>query len=321
MKTIEKLLQKKDVFRVDHVACMQQASLLRTYRRPDESFLWSKYPRPQQLGFKLAFIAVCHQFNWDFLQDRLYENLLESPGPPLVERLLSLTASDLSKWLSEYPKQERVRAKERASLLRDVGKVLKEKFEGDLELLHSKFSSTRFSDQSYQKLLDNFAAYRTDPLRKKTNVLSHDLFKEKIVDFNDPENIEPAIDYHIMRVYLRSGRVIPSDKVIYPFLRGTPNPRGSLVRALRAAVGEAERATALYAGLSIPDMNYIEWQIGRSICLNNDPLCTSPPPTALPADVLTLCEAGCAYNATCLALRRMPEFLEFEEPEYVSRDY
>ena len=83
------------------------------------------------------------------------------------------------------------------------------------------------------------------------------------------ENIKPAIDYHVMRLYLRTG------KVIFEQLKGLPRPRARLVRLLRSTVAEALRLTANYSKLTIPDVNYIEWQLGRNICINEQPLCAA----------------------------------------------
>jgi hypothetical protein len=322
MKTIEQVLGgKKEIFSIDNIACMQHAEVIKSYQRNEELFIWSSQPKDIQLLFKIAFISICHQFNWDFLQEALAINLLNQPKS-IVETLSEITASRLEGWLHKYPRPERIRAKERAHILRDIGKIMHEKFNNDIDLFYRKCSNSHLGDNTFYTILDNFEGYRTDPLRKKSNVLTHDLIKEHIVEFSDKENVMPAIDYHIMRLYVRSGRVVPSDEAIFKFLEGAPNPRGRLVSELRKAVSEAEQLTAFYANLSVADVNYIEWQIGRSICTNKEPACIAGESRIeIAKDVAALCKEKCPYQNTCLSFNQHRKFINFEEPKYISKDY
>ncbi|BEH15619.1 hypothetical protein [Marinobacter shengliensis] len=317
MKKIEDLLSK-ELFKIDPISCMEHAKVLRTYTRPIEALPWSSEDKPDQLIFKVAFISVCHQFNWDFLQSQIAEDLFKN-RENILERLQVITAADVSDLLKDYPKQQRVRAKERAKLLRDIGTQIKNIF-GDKFNFYQEISKTKFSDGSFHKTFDTFIAYSEDPLRKKTNILSHELVKESIIRFEDEEFVKPAIDYHIMRVYLRTGRVVPTDPAIFQQLGKTPNPRGTLVRILRESVSEAEELTAFYAGINVADLNYIEWQVARSICTNINPGCTATV-IGVPDDVKKLCSQGCPYNSFCTAFNFDKRFIELEEPKFISRMY
>jgi hypothetical protein len=325
MKSIEQVLSSGDSFSVDSMACMLHAQKIKNYKRPIEKFGWSDESKAIQLGFKVAFISICHQFNWDVMQNALAENLLLNPEK-LIHTLNNIKASDLNSWLNHYPKKERIKAPERTKILKNVGKVLVEKFDGSLQLFYDTCTNSALdkqgSSESFHAIMDNFLGYRTDSLRKKTNVLSHDLIKEDIVRFKDPENANPAIDYHIMRLYLRTGRVIPNNEIIFKFLEGSPNPRGTLVRQLREAVSRAEQLTAYYSNLNVADVNYIEWQIARSVCTNKEPQCTSiSDPLALPNDIRELCSSCCPYSEECISNNELPRFISFEEPIYISTDY
>lgn len=321
MKAIDKLLAAGDVCKVDSIACMQHAEIIKAYKRPKEFFKWSSKPKHIQLAFKVAFISICHQFNWDFMQDTLAEHLLED-SENLPEFLAGVTNKEIADWLKHYPKQDRVRAKERARLLNNIGEVLISEYEGNLNKFFEACEQASLEDGSFHKLFDKFEAYSTDPLQKKTNVLTHDLLKEQILVFKDEKYIKPAIDYHIMRLYLRTGRIIPVDKSVYEFLQGAPNPRGALVRSLRKVVAEAEELTAHYAGLSVADVNYIEWQIGRSICFNKNPICKNKDiEVSIADDVKILCNGTCPYIGVCAAFNTDSDFISFEEPVYISKDY
>lgn len=317
MKKIESLFSK-ELFKVDSIACMNHAEIISSYKRPIERFPWSSKSKADQLMFKVAFISVCHQFNWDFLQSKLFEDLFKN-NKNILDRLENLKASDIKEMLKEYPKQYRVRAKERASILRDVGKTIKTIF-GNKQSFYQEISNTEFSDNSFHETMDCFSAFSEDPLRKKTNILSHELVKEKIINFSDEDKVKPAIDYHIMRVYLRTGRVVPTDRLIFRQLGKTPNPRGTLVRILRESVAKAEELTAFYAGVNIADLNYIEWQVARSVCTNKKPKCEDSV-IDLPEDVKQICSIGCPYSSCCTALNFDKTFIELEEPKFISRMY
>lgn len=319
MKTIERILSSGKAFEISQIACMSHAESISGFSRPQEDFPWSSLSPEIQLTFKIAFISICHQINWDYLQSTLANKLLADKNS-LLAKLCEISSRDIESWLGDYPKKERVRAKERARLLRNVGEVLREKYNSEPTQLYNAILGSRFDDGSYLSILEDFLAYRTDPLKKKAHVLSHDLFSEKIVKFNDPENIEPAVDYHIMRVYLRTGRVVPVDEAVYPFLKGDPNPRGYLIKDLRKQVSAALKLTAHYAGLSIPDINYIEWQIGRSICLNKNPACETIKSEA-GEDIQRLCKKGCPHVTSCISYNEHRPFMEFEEPINKSADY
>lgn len=321
MKTIEQLLASGDAFRVDSAACMQHADILKPFRPELKKESWNAHPVAIQLVFKVAFISICHQFNWDFLQEKLSVHLLENPDD-IVPALGKVTAPMISDWLASYPKQERVRPKERAALLRNVSKVLTNDFNADPIDFYKTCSMTKLDGKEFQQVMDRFEGYRTDKLRKKTNILSHDLLREGIIEFPDPENLEPAIDYHIMRLYLRTGRVLPTDRAVFRYLEGAPNPRGSLVRELRRVTAEAAKLTSFYSGVSIADLNFVEWQIGRSVCLNDEPRCDAPKESLeLAPDVCLLAKVGCPYRQVCLSRNQLPSFMAFEEPNYVSSDY
>ena len=321
MKRIEHLIAGGKCFHIDPSACMQHAESIRLFKPSQEVHAWSHLPKSTQLVFKVAFISICHQMNWDFLQDALARNLL-SNNANILENLSNVSPMDISAWLGNYPKKERIRAKERAHLLRDVFQVLATEFNSDPDYFYQNCAEAQLGNNGFHALLDKFESYRTDPLRKKTNVLTHDLYKEKIVNFSDSQNIEPAVDYHIMRLYLRTGRVVPADESIFSFLEGEPKPRGSLVRQLRRQVSEAAKLTAYYANLNVAEVNYIEWQIGRSICHNKQPECQKTEGEILVAkDVRKLFTGRCPYMSSCLSYNQLPRFIDFEEPIYISKHY
>lgn len=302
-------------FRVDRTACFQAASTIRAY---DASFVavpWHHFSTGIQLLFKLLFISICHQINWDFLQNRLAERLLVHDEGNLLERCLQMTPSRMSNMIGDYPQAYRVRAPERASLIKDVAATLLTKFGGKAMRLYERSSGRIVGEGGFLSELDSFRAYQEDPLRKKSNILVQEVVREGILVFQDSDKVAPAIDYHIMRLYLRSGRVVPKERVVFQHLTsGSSQTRLRFVNLLREATVEALRDTAFYAGLTIPTVNYVEWQIGRSRCHRDEPNCSQAWPAGeTDVDVARLSPMSCPYSGFCLAFLD-PKWRQLQEP-------
>jgi hypothetical protein len=314
---VARILGRSDIFHVDEFACRNAALVLRQISLPHPKTPWSKYPTTKQFEFKLAFVAVCHQINWDFLQNRLFGILLRDEPADLAQRLSVITARDIKKLLADYDKPNRIRAVERAKLLRDIGLRLLELWGGDASQLIDATGGRVAGPMGYLETLNKFAAYSEDPLRKKSHVLLQDLLRERIVEINDPENIIPAIDYHIIRLYLRTGRVVSIDPIITPYLQERPYPRPRLVKLLRKSVADALSLTSLYADMPVADLNAIEWQLGRTLCILPEPRCDS---TTDESELAQFCKSGCGYRSFCAAYRKSEE-RSLKEPQFFGRFY
>lgn len=312
---------KRQPFRIDAIACKRSADVIRNYRAEVENLPWMKQTKGVQFGFKLAFVAICHQMNWDFLQTSMAEGLLPVRASDFAKRLSEIKASEIANWLRHYPKQKRVAASQRAEILRDIGRTLIEDYESSPLAVFRRARGHLNGTDGFLKQLDNFDAYRVDPMRKKTNILVQDLVREGILSFVDQENIKPAIDYHIMRLYLRTGRVAPLHDSVAAFLKGRSRPRSRLVLLLREAVGDAVELTAFYSGLSIPAVNFVEWQLGRAVCLREEPSCVAASrASSLAPDVLAIFREPCPYSEFCSAFASK-DWRILEEPRFFSTFY
>jgi hypothetical protein len=320
MKTINDVLSSGALFEIDDIACMSHALKIKDYSPTETAEPWHVLPTELRLFLKVAFISICHQINWDYLQKTIYEKIALSHDDPL-DLVSRITSKTIEEWLSDYPKKDRVRAKERAKLIRNVGQTINSNFKGDLKYFYMTLSESSLKNKEFELVMDNFEAYGQDPLKKKTNVLSHDICTEQIFKIKDEDYLQPAIDYHIMRIYLRTGRVVPKDKALFKYFTGTPNPRGTIISQLRNAVGEALRMTAHYSNLNIAQTNFIEWQLGRSICTNSEPACKNSREISLPNSISKLIRDRCPYIEECAANNLMMELINFEEPLYISTRY
>lgn len=297
-KDVHQLL--RDPFIIDPSLCLSASRVLKRYERPAEEHPWANLSVGQKVVFKIAFISICHSINWDYLQGKLAGLVIDDPDN-FVSRISSIRSSDVSLLLSDYAKQERVKPSSRAAALRNVGQIFVENWRGDGTSLLDASGYMISGSSGFLSQLDKFKAFSADPLRKKSHVLVHDFIREGIAEFKDANSTKPAIDYHIMRLYLRTGRVVPRFKELNPFLQGHPKPRYRLVQKLREAVSEAAELTAFYAGISVPDLNYIEWQFGRGICIFDAPRCDGIDKRVMPDDISKLMTNSCPYSDFCSA--------------------
>lgn len=287
---------------------------------------WTNLPKVDQLVFKTLFISICHQMNWDFLQSAMAGWLLPDAGGRLVE-LAKTTPRQIANLLRNYPKQERVRAVERSRMLRETAEGLSALLASGGLLRGLLDNPVLEGPSGFYETIATIPAYTGDPFDKKARVLAHDLYREGIVSFADPGNLKPAVEYHLIRLYLRSGRVVPASDSVRDELLGERRPaRPRLVKLLRGAVDMAMRQTALYSGIDVATLNYVEWQIGRSICVEElGPElaafhCEAPAPSDMPEDLRALAACRCPFAGFCNSLND-PGYGWFREPQFQKAIY
>jgi hypothetical protein len=315
-----------DPFRVDLFRCRDAALVLAPFRDRHAVEPWTDLPGIEQFVFKTLFISVCHQMNWDVLQSAMAEWLLPDVRSRL-DALAATTPRQISVLLQDYPKQERVRAVERSRMLRETAQNLKEMLAAGGRLSKLLENPLLGGPSGFYDTIATIPAFTGDPFDKKARVLAHDLHREGIVTFGDPENMRPAVEYHLIRLYLRSGRVVPTSDAVRDELLGGDRPaRPRLVKLLRGAVDVAMRQTALYSGIDIASLNYLEWQIGRSICVEElgpelAPLhCKAPAPIDMPEEVRALAPCQCPFANFCSSLNEL-SYPWFREPQFQKSIY
>jgi hypothetical protein len=301
-------------FSIDQFRCRDSANRLRNFQPRHRVERWSALPPLSQFVFKSLFISICHQFNWDFMQNAMAMWLLPDPERRL-DQVAATRSSELARLLSTYPKQERIHSHQRAKMLRRTAQELNALLKsGQLDALIAE-PRLEGADGFYE-LMRSVSAFAEDELEKKVRVLAHDLFREGILEFKDPVNLRPAIEYHILRLYVRSGRVYPTDESVREqLLNPGTESRTRLVKLMRRTVEEAMNLTAFYATLDVATLNYIEWQIGRGICTPEFPRCTHLQLDNLPDEIIELSPCRCAFSDFCRAYTE-PQYGWYHEPHF-----
>jgi hypothetical protein len=178
-------------------------------------------------------------------------------------------------------------------------------------------------DGLYARLVQ-IPAFGRDPGQKKVRIVVQELCRTGLLTPTDPEYVRPAIEYHLIRLYLRTERVTPrlvNDRTKLADGAVLPLPA---ITSLREGVELAMYYTADAAEVPVYDLNTIEWQIGRSFCVRSGPRCAGPPIPEKPLDstVAVLSsknDAKCPFAGPCIG-HLDDQLSAMKEPE-LSRKY
>ena len=272
---------------------------------------------PRALLFEFLAAATCHATNWDQLRRHLLDLAID--GSTFTPELLA--TMDLPEFrqvvgpaygdAEDIPRRHTLFVEVANALAVPSSRLFVNSLVGGLHRLGG-------ADGLYGRL-DGLQAFHADPQRKKTRILVQHLLRYGLLSVVDPEEVLPAVEYHLIRMYLRTGRVI--DK------RSTDDARDPARAAdirslthLRNAVEQAMHYTARGAELPLADVNEIEWQIARSYCERSAPRCEGPPRADKRPDISITALAGgaCPFVATCRG-SAYEDLLEVAEPRLATR--
>src|SRR5688572_26778298 len=92
----------KDPFQIDQTQCHLAAQVARAFNATEEENPWSSYSAEAQACFKLFFIAICHQINWDVMQSSLFRDFFSDDCKAMLARASSMEPEGIQKMLAGY---------------------------------------------------------------------------------------------------------------------------------------------------------------------------------------------------------------------------
>ncbi len=210
----------------------------------------------------------------------------------------------------------------RADLVRDLGgTMLSQRWRWLDDLYKLCEGRVAVGEPNLFGLLAQFAAY-SDPIRKKSCFLLALMRNSGLWQYVDDENVGPPVDYHEVRGHLRIGTVEVTDPVLRrKLLTGSPvTPEEDI--QIRSAVYDAIMLLSELTGLRNPSqLHYLFWNVFRSHCLRDNPLCFEEAKT-LPERYKQLSVFGnewrCPFSGVCASASSTQRFYEhtFETTYY-----
>lgn len=300
--------------------CYELGLELRGAPQPEAAPWLSPDRRAATLGELLA-AAVCHATNWDRLRAAI-RRLAADPQRFTASRLAHLRLDEFRESLSEGFAPDEPLAPRHRLFTQTAAAVA----EGMLQQLDELQAPARVGGHSgLYEHVRRLPAFGGDPEAKKARILIQELCRTQLLQPSDPHAVRPAIEYHLIRLYLRTQRVGPVRSIDGSRLHRGETFRAPVIMRIRRAVEEAMYYTASAAELSVCDLNLIEWQIARSFCERRGPRCAGPPHPGKPVDrtVTALSTGGrCPFSPVCGSSTGEAGVVKIVEPQLSSRyDY
>ena len=192
-----------------------------------------------------------------------------------VERMARITAEEFGTIFSAdrdpaHPSTSR--GAERARLLRETADALRERYGGSLEALLQE-SEGYLRRQDGNGLLDALSALPGyyDPHLKKAFVLLKIWQRLGLWEARDQHNLFIPVDYHLLRVALRSGIVRVQSAGWQQRLRDKAAATVEEEEQIRAAVKQAYKRVEELSGVDVFTLDELFWTLGRSCCHHDRP--------------------------------------------------
>lgn len=278
---------------------------------PKEIVTFNEFGIESAIMCEVICAAICHQINWDYLRNQIYKKSIVSPNWLLFENLQLISEDDVFEMLCTYDKKERIRANERSEIVKEIGSWAS-KF-GDIRKVYFKEDGILLDYETIHKNMNLCSAFAGDPQEKKLQLLI-----QKLSLYDGMEELSayyhPAIDYHLIRNYLRRGLVYCKTKHAREYIENNLAERTEkTVAAIRRHCSCMIEEISVYTGLDINVVNQIEWHVGRSVCTNEKADCMLE---MQESQWLKSTFEKCPFYDTCMARRYNQAYLNIREPNY-----
>lgn len=283
---------------------------------PREQIVFDSFGQNILIMSEIVCAGICHQMNWDYLRSAIYNKLQEDYNWILPHRLVHIEENEVAELFRSYNKPERVRAKERTRILREIGEWA-QAF-SDISSIFLDSSGNLLSQINVRKNLLLCNVFAMDIEEKKMQLLF-----QKMSSYKTFEGLvgycQPAIDYHLIRTYLRRGLLFAKTEYAKEYIMNqTAERKESTVAAVRHLCAELMLDICAYSGLNVNCINQIDWHIGRSICLQEKPDCNLEEKES---QWLRPYFTACPFCDTCAAKCGNSDLLEMKEPVYKGSSY
>lgn len=284
---------------------------------PQEQITFDEFDSNTAIMCEIICAAICHQINWDFLREAVLNQTRKRHDWLSPQGLINITESEVQHILGYYKKIENIKAAERTEMLHSVGQwasTYNQIGNVFIDVEHKLLPMNRITLS-----LKRCEVFQSDPEEKKMNLLLQKL--ELIPSLHGiGRYAKPAIDYHLLRLYLRRGLLYARTKYAYEYITSPEVSRKErTVAALRELCSKLLSQISLYTGLSITEVNLVEWHVARSVCDRDKPDCALQ---GKEAQWLKPQFSQCPFCQTCTAWNHSTNsLLTVKEPLYKGTSY
>jgi hypothetical protein len=284
------MIAENILLQVNEEQCQALARCLRPLQVRPDPYLEKpagENERRQEANYWFYITAICQSTRsfegiidgqwirgWDYLVQASRRRMEEFDA----QRMQAYTAMDLRRLLSDDFNAEHSpidRVQERLEQLQDCADALLHDYGGEAMGVYERSRGRLAGEGGLLALLSEFRAY-DDPLQKKSMLLAGMLHQIDVWPLRDPENLKVAMDYHAMRVALRSGMVDVQDGALARDLRERNPVHDALNQVVRTTVSSACDIMVQESGMSVFAFDKWIWHLGRSCCFyDHDPICGS----------------------------------------------
>lgn len=242
---------------------------------------------------------------WDYLETACRRRLEEFTA----RRLAVLTGRELQAMLSDDfdPEHSTLdRVEERLGQLHHCANLLLSDYAGDVNELHRRSGGRLAGEGGLMEALARFEPY-ADPIKKKSFVFLMMVSASGLWDLKDPQALRVPVDYHVMRVALRSGMVRVTDPQLARMLKKREPASERVDLLVRSRVEEACDLLVKASGRSVFEVDMVLWHVGRNCCFySHEPYCGRCPPEercSLPEALGYDCRGACLLDGSCVGSR------------------
>jgi hypothetical protein len=218
-----------------------------------------------------------HHYNgWDFLLRSFTHQAQTDEAVLSPSTIKSITSVGLLDILNSGSSDTRLALKDperRAEILRDTASDLMETFNGEVvKLLALTDNHVGGASGAYAQLA-RLRAFR-DPLRKKSSAFLMTVHFSGRWAISDQSEVLPMIDYHRMRILMRTGCIEIRDTGLSRMLATQEPVTREVESAIRRAAMQICSSVPSLAHMAMFDFDVLLWAHARSCC-RNAPMCVS----------------------------------------------
>ncbi len=312
---------------IDHEQCTRLAQRLDTVAVRPEEFVLVAGTEPEKVreaNLWFFLVAICQATRtlqgeidgrwvrgWDYMVRAARKAMRAEPECFTASHILHATEETLGTIFSDDGVAQSStldRIGERLAQWQDAAQLLVRRYGGDIMNLYHEAGHHLRGKEGILARLAEFQAY-SDPVEKKSFLLIMFAHRSGAWQVQDLENLRVAIDYHIMRIALRSGMVQVRDAALRRRITAREPVTAEEDNQIREAVREACELIVQSSKHSVFEVDNILWMMGRNCCFYDyEPICGSH--TCWRQEQCTLirsieyaCPNLCLFDGICLGSR------------------